>query len=83
MTHSLKKRILEHFSQCKTAAKYTKSHIPVKIEAVWTSSTKSQACKLEYYIKLLSKSNKEKLIQENCLSLLNNKIDIDCYKRED
>ena len=44
---------------------------------------KKSACKLEYYIKKLSKKQKEKLINDNYNfeNLLGEKIETDSYKR--
>lgn len=47
MTSDIERRINEHFSQNKKAAKYTKRHTPKKLEALWTSSNKSLAASLE------------------------------------
>ncbi len=46
-----------------TGAKYTKYHIPKKIEKVWRINGRSKASKVEAYIKKLSKSKKEDLIE--------------------
>jgi len=68
MTNDLNKRMNDHFLKNKNGAKYTKSHTPKKLEAVWTSKEKSLACKLEYHIKQLNKSEKENLIMNKRLS---------------
>ena len=61
ITTDMKRRYSEHFS--KKGAKYTKSHTPVKIEALWeVSSGRSLASRLEYKLKKLTKTEKEKLI---------------------
>ena len=52
-----------HFVKAKIAAKYTKSHKPKNVEAVWRTKEKVLACKLEYQIKQLSKMEKEELIK--------------------
>lgn len=66
--NDLNKRMEKHFSKDKAAAKYTKSHEPLKVEAAWSSKEKSLACKLESYIKRLNKNEKEKLILGEKLS---------------
>lgn len=63
MTNNLMKRFNEHITKSKNGAKYTKSHDVVKLECAWRCKEKSLACKLEYQIKQLSKSQKEKLIE--------------------
>lgn len=80
MASDVNKRMSEHFSKDKKGAKYTKSHEAVKVEAVWRSKEKSLACKLEYFIKTLTKNEKEKLITNNKLSeFLKGKIDCRKY----
>ena len=80
MTNNIDKRINEHLSR--NGAKYTKSHIPDKLEAVWRCKEKSLACKLEYQIKQLTKKQKENIIQEEKLTTyLKGKIDSRRYYR--
>jgi len=74
----------EHFSQSEKAAKYTRSHVPVRLEAVWESESRTTAAQLEYRIKRLAKTQKEQLIKENALAeLLKNKLSCEAYKRTD
>ncbi|MBP6063424.1 MAG: GIY-YIG nuclease family protein [Fusobacteriaceae bacterium] len=56
------KRFKEHLDG--VGAKYTKSRKPVKIEKIFQCFTRSEASKLEYKIKKLTKIKKEKLIFE-------------------
>ena len=82
MTNNLEKRIDEHISKSKNGAKYTKSHNAIKLETAWKSKEKSLACKLEYQIKQLSKTQKENLIKgEKLSSYLKGKIDCRRYRR--
>ena len=82
MTNDLDKRINQHFSKNKNAAKYTKTHSAIKLEAAWKSKDKSLACKLEYYIKTLNKKQKEDIILNNKLSkYLKGKVDCRRYVR--
>ena len=46
-------------------AKFTKSHKPEEIVAVWSTKTRSDASKLESRIKMLSKIDKNLLIADN------------------
>ena len=79
MTNNLEKRLNEHLS--KNGAKYTKSHKAVKLESAWQSKDKSLACKLEYYLKNLTKEQKENLIKGVKLSTyLKGKVDCRRYK---
>lgn len=60
ITTDVIKRYKQH-SQ-KKGAKYTKSHPPISIEAIWKCKDRSIASKLEYWLKKLSKIQKENLL---------------------
>lgn len=62
-----KRRFAEHakVNNSKKGAKFTKSHKPEEIVAVWKTKTRSDASKLEIRIKQLDKKNKELLIDDN------------------
>lgn len=82
ITNDLEKRMKAHFSGSKVAAKYTKSHEPLKVEIVWKSKDKVLASKLEYHIKKLTKQQKEKIILGDRLkNYLKGKIDCRRYTR--
>ena len=82
-TNNIEKRMNDHFNQKKEGAKYTKSHKPVKLEAVWRTKEKSNACKLEYFIKQLNKIEKEDIISDSKISkYLKGKIDCRKYYKE-
>ena len=75
-TSDIEKRMKAHFGKAKIAANYTKSHKPVKLEATWKTKEKSNACKLEYYIKKLNKIEKEDIIEGSRISkYLKGKVD--------
>lgn len=61
----VKRRFSEHCRGNVRGAKYTKSHKPIKVEAVWETDGKSDASKLEYRIKQLKKEDKERLIEDS------------------
>ena len=63
ITTDVKRRFNEHKSQNGTGAKYTRSHKPVCIEAVWSNKSRSEASRLEFLIKHLSRSVKLRLIK--------------------
>ena len=63
ITNNLKRRINEHVTKSPKAAAYTKSRDIIALEAVWTAENRSDASKLEYRIKKLSKIEKEELIK--------------------
>ncbi len=64
ITTDVMRRFAEHREDKVKGAKYTKAHKPKEIVAVWEAGTKSDASKLEYRIKKLEKSEKEKLISD-------------------
>ena len=64
ITNDIKKRFSQHKGDIKGGAKFTKAFKPVKIEKTWKVKNKSEALKIEYKIKQLSKSEKEDLIKE-------------------
>ena len=65
ITTDLPRRFREHASGTKKGAKYTKRHPPVRFEAAWQSETRSEASRLEYRLKRLTKADKEALISGN------------------
>ncbi len=81
ITTDIKRRMDEHFSKGVKCAKYTKRHTAKKLEAVWESSNRVLASKLEYRIKQLPKDKKEALIQHNNIEVMADKIAPDKYKR--
>lgn len=62
VTTDLHRRVLEHNTSEK-AAKYTRMRRPVEIVYSLEFDTRIEACKEEYRIKQLSKTQKEKLIK--------------------
>ena len=62
MTTDLDRRMKEHLERGKKGAKYTASHYAIKMEIAWKTDDKIKASKLEYYIKTLTKTQKEGLI---------------------
>lgn len=80
-----KRRFDEHakVNGSKKGAKFTKSHKPEEIVAVWKTRTRSDALKLEVRIKQLVKADKEKLIDDNSLfkNYFTNLIDCRKFRR--
>ena len=66
------KRLRAHYHRLPECAKYTRSRQMVGIAAFWEVEDKITACRLEYRIKKLSRSEKNKLIDGSLeiLSLL-------------
>ena len=81
-TNDINKRMNDHFSKSKNGAKYTKSHEALKLEIAWKTKEKKDACKLEYWIKRLNKTQKEALIKEKKLStFLDQKLDCRVFEQ--
>ena len=62
ITLDVDKRLDQHNGVDKNGAKYTKARRPVQLAYQEKSHSRSEACKREYAIKSLSKSEKESLI---------------------
>jgi putative endonuclease len=60
ITSDVERRFREHCEG--KGAKYTKTHPPLGVEAVWEAVNKNDASRLEYRIKALTKDEKEDLI---------------------
>ncbi len=58
------RRFRQHLGELPGGAKYTRSHFPVSLEAVWSSESETAARKLEFFIKKLKKEKKEMLIKQ-------------------
>lgn len=81
ITTDIKRRMKEHFGKETKCAKYTKSHKPKKLECVWETENKVLASKLEYWIKSLTKTQKEDLIKNHEIEkYLSERIDCERYK---
>lgn len=64
ITNDVEKRLMQHKGELKGGAKFTKAFKPKKIEKIWKVKNKSEALKMEYRIKQLSRVEKEKLIEK-------------------
>ncbi len=82
MTSDLERRVKEHIEKDKKCAKYTSTHTATKLERAWISEDRIYASKLEYWIKKLSKKEKEELIKNprKINSLLKEKVETNKYK---
>ena len=82
ITTDVERRINEHFAKNEKSAKYTYNHTAQKLEAIFEADNRSNASKLEYHIKKLSKKQKEQLIIKNNLhELLDEKLDVNLFSR--
>lgn len=81
ITTNLEKRMQEHFTKDEKCAKYTKKHTAIRLERAWKSENRIFASKLEYWIKHLSKLQKESLIKnpEKLQEFLSEKVEIENY----
>lgn len=82
ITTNLEKRMQEHFTKDEKCAKYTKNHSALRLERAWKSENRVYASKLEYWIKHLTKIQKEELIKKpnNLNAFLSEKIEVNKYK---
>lgn len=68
ITKDLPRRMKEHAEGKKRAARYTRSRRAVELSMAWSVSTWKETCRLEYFIKTLTKKQKEQLLLEpGCL----------------
>lgn len=74
ITKDIERRIKEHLDKTNKAAKYTKRVGAIKLEQSFKTNSRKKAAKLEYWIKKLSKKEKENLIKTKDLSILKDKI---------
>ena len=63
ITTDVKRRFAEHQAGGAAGAKYTKTHTPQEIAAVWQAENRSVASKLEWRMKHLTKQQKEALCE--------------------
>ena len=70
ITTDVSRRMSEHFGKKTVGARYTKSHTPKALEAVWECGDRSAALRFEARIKKLPKAKKELLVSENRTELL-------------
>lgn len=64
ITTDVDRRFAEHLTGGRKGAKYTGSHTPKEMEAVWKVENRSVASKLEWRLKHLTKQQKEALCKE-------------------
>lgn len=67
ITTDIERRFSEHTSRRSSGEKYTRSKKAVSIEALWSCVSRSEASKLEYAFKKLSKIKKEEIISNPIL----------------
>ena len=84
ITTDVQRRFEEHTKRRSSSEKYTRSKKPVSIEMVWSCHSRSEASKLEYAFKKLSKIKKEEIISNPSLlkTYLEDKVDTKIYSSE-
>ncbi len=83
ITTDIDRRFKEHKEKQRSKSKYTAVHEVIKIEALWETKEKNNACKLEYHIKKLTKLQKENIINSNNIGkYLGDKLDINLFDRK-
>ncbi len=77
------RRFAEHGGKA-VGAKYTASHAPVRVERVWRAPDRALASRLEYRIKTLTHTQKERLVANpaQLTGLLGRVMDISPYQEE-
>ncbi|MBQ8424947.1 MAG: GIY-YIG nuclease family protein [Clostridia bacterium] len=60
----IEKRLHEHYFKLKSSAKFTKSHQMLELKTLYLAENRSDASKLEYLIKKLTKKQKLLLIND-------------------
>ena len=71
-------RLARH--QSGSGAKYTKSHPPLHLAAVWQTQGRAAASRLEYRLKRLGKRQKEALVQGASLAQVGLESESDLYQ---
>ena len=76
------RRFREHTEGRGKGAKYTANHTPVRVERVWAAEDRGAASRLEYRIKQLDHTQKERLIAAPGLLsvLIGDKLDCTGYR---
>lgn len=84
ITTDVKRRFSEHTQRRSNGEKYTRSKKPHSIEIIWSCSSRSEASKLEYAFKKLTKIKKEEIISNPSLlkTYLEDKIETNIYSVE-
>ncbi len=82
ITTDVERRFDEHISGNGLGAKYTRTRKPVCVEAVWLCPSRSEASKLEYAFKRLTKEKKESILKnpDKLFAVLSDKLDVSVYK---
>lgn len=80
ITTDVDRRMKEHFTQGSKCAKYTRNHMPLRLEMVWQSDDRAAASRLEFHLKRLSHRQKEQVIESRSILVLAGKISDSDYR---
>ncbi len=81
MASNIVVRLRQHYFQKPQCAKYTKSHKMVTLKGLWVIQERQDACKLEYRIKQLTRTEKQRLISRPTLLAYDfHSLDHELYK---
>ncbi|MCQ2451718.1 MAG: GIY-YIG nuclease family protein [Oscillospiraceae bacterium] len=61
ITTDVRRRFRQHKGERKGGARYTKSHPPLGIAALWSAPDRASASRLEYYLHHTAREEKQKL----------------------
>lgn len=64
ITTDLEKRMKQHKGELQGGAKFTKSHPPLRLMAVWETGSYNTARKFEFHCKKLSRAQKNLLLEQ-------------------
>lgn len=67
ITTDVQRRFRQHSGEAPNGAKFTHSHPPEAVEALWSCESRSLALKLEHAIKKLRREQKLRLIDDDSL----------------
>lgn len=67
ITTDVKRRFRQHRGELKGGARYTKSHRPTAVAAVWSAPDRAGASRLEYYLHHISREEKLSLFHRHVL----------------
>ena len=73
------RRLKEHSEKSVKAAKSTRFKTVVGMECIFKTDNRALASRLEYWIKKLTKTQKEQLIKDKELSSIQDKIEVEKY----
>ncbi len=80
ITTDPRRRLNEHKEGGQKAARYTRTHGAEEVLALWESAGRSDAGRLEYLIKTLTKPQKERLAADGDLKVFEGRLERSRYR---